>query len=66
MPETIVTTSWDAGHDLDMRLAERLSAYALKGTFYVALNHPGPKNTSDEKIRGPHAMGMEIGSRIGC
>jgi peptidoglycan-N-acetylglucosamine deacetylase len=32
----IITTSWDDGHRLDNRLAEMLSCYGLKGTFYVA------------------------------
>jgi len=33
---TIVTTSWDDGHPLDLRLAGMLSRYGVKGTFYVA------------------------------
>lgn len=32
----IVTTSWDDGHVLDMRLADLLDRYGLGGTFYVA------------------------------
>src|SRR5215472_9701551 len=62
MPSTIVTTSWDDGHHIDLRLAERLSACGLKGTFYVALNHPGQKDIDDDEIRALQAMGMEIGS----
>lgn len=31
----IVTTSWDDGHPADLRLAELLDRYGLKGTFYV-------------------------------
>ena len=62
MPITIVTTSWDDGHHTDLRLAERLAAYALKGTFYVALNHPGDKDIGDDEIRALQRMGMEIGS----
>jgi len=62
MPSTIVTTSWDDGHHIDLRLAERLAASALKGTFYVALNHPGQKDIDDDEIRALRAMGMEIGS----
>jgi peptidoglycan/xylan/chitin deacetylase (PgdA/CDA1 family) len=62
MPITIVTTSWDDGHLTDLRLAERLVAYALKGTFYVALNHPGDKDIGDGEIRALQRMGMEIGS----
>ena len=33
---TIVTTSWDDGHPLDLRLAELLSDYGVRGTFYFA------------------------------
>jgi hypothetical protein len=62
MLSTIVTTSWDDGHHIDLRLADRLAAHALKGTFYVALNHPGRKDIDDDEIRALHAMGMEIGS----
>ena len=62
MPPTIVTTSWDDGHRTDLRLADRLAAHALKGTFYVALNHPGDKDIGDDEIRALQRMGMEIGS----
>ncbi len=31
-----VTTSWDDGHILDLRLAELLRKYGLAGTFYIA------------------------------
>ncbi len=32
-----ITTSWDDGHPLDMRVAELLARYGLAGTFYVPL-----------------------------
>jgi len=32
----IVTTSWDDGHILDLRIAELLDRYGLTGTFYIA------------------------------
>jgi peptidoglycan/xylan/chitin deacetylase (PgdA/CDA1 family) len=35
-PKIIVTTSWDDGHILDLKLAELLARYNLPGTFYVA------------------------------
>jgi hypothetical protein len=35
----IVTTSWDDGHPLDLGIAELLSKYGLKGTFYVPANN---------------------------
>jgi D-inositol-3-phosphate glycosyltransferase len=34
--EVCVTTSWDDGHVLDMRLAELLTRYGITGTFYVS------------------------------
>lgn len=34
-PQTVVTTSWDDGHPLDLKLADLLSEYQVKGTFYV-------------------------------
>jgi peptidoglycan/xylan/chitin deacetylase (PgdA/CDA1 family) len=32
----IVTTSWDDGHKLDLKLAKLLEKYNIKGTFYVS------------------------------
>lgn len=51
--KVIVTTSWDDGHKLDLKLAELLNKYGIKGTFYIS-----PKNRefksedllSDEEI----------------
>ena len=34
-----VTTSWDDGHPLDLRLAEMLSKYAIPATFYIPLKN---------------------------
>lgn len=31
----LVTTSWDDGHKLDIRLAALLKKYGIKGTFYI-------------------------------
>ena len=35
-PHLSVTTSWDDGHLLDLRIAELLDRYRLQGTFYIA------------------------------
>ena len=35
-PLVAVTTSWDDGHALDLRLAELLDRHQVSGTFYVA------------------------------
>jgi len=32
-----ITTSWDDGHPLDLKLAELLVRYKLKGTFYIPI-----------------------------
>lgn len=34
-----VSTSWDDGHILDLRVADILNRYGLKGTFYVARDY---------------------------
>ena len=34
-PESYITTSWDDGHPLDLRVAELLAKHGLQGTFYV-------------------------------
>lgn len=44
MKKIIVTTSWDDGHKLDIKLAKLLKKYNIKGTFYVA-----PKNREFRK-----------------
>jgi len=37
-----ITTSWDDGHPLDMRVAEALTKHRLQGTFYVPLRNSRP------------------------
>jgi len=37
--QVIVTTSWDDGHKLDLRLAKLLKKYNIKGTFYISPNN---------------------------
>jgi len=36
MKKTVVTTSWDDGHILDLPLADLLAKYNLAATFYIA------------------------------
>ena len=36
MKKTIVTTSWDDGHTLDLKLAGLLKQYGIAGTLYVS------------------------------
>lgn len=58
--EAIVTTSWDDGHPLDLRIAEMLKKYGLKGTFYIPVRndeHP----VMDKKELLDLASEFEIG-----
>lgn len=61
-PRRIVTASFDDGHPLDLKVAERLAARHMKATFYVAWNHPGSPEISTADMRALRALGMEIGS----
>lgn len=58
----IVTTSWDDGHPLDLRLAEKLCRYGMKGTFYVPIRNAKRVVMSPEEIRTLRGMGIEIGA----
>ena len=60
-PDAFITTSWDDGHLLDLRMAELLVRYGFKGTFYVPTNcSEWPLITT--AIRELLGMGMEVGS----
>ena len=39
MSKLIVTTSWDDGSKLDLKLAGLLDKYGIKGTFYIPKNY---------------------------
>jgi peptidoglycan-N-acetylglucosamine deacetylase len=43
-----ITTSWDDGHPLDLRLAELLHKYDLPATFYIPLHHNLPLLTPSQ------------------
>jgi peptidoglycan/xylan/chitin deacetylase (PgdA/CDA1 family) len=58
----VVTTSWDDGHPLDVRLAGRLAELGMRGTFYVPLEYDDHPRMSCAEMRELHSMGMEIGS----
>ncbi len=51
MKKLIVTTSWDDGHELDMRVADILDAYGLRGTFYIAKDSCGSGSISNAHIK---------------
>jgi peptidoglycan/xylan/chitin deacetylase (PgdA/CDA1 family) len=56
----LLTTSWDDGHPLDLRVAELLMKYSLPGTFYVPLRNSRP-TMSPGQIR-ELAASFEIGA----
>lgn len=59
----LFTTSWDDGHPLDLRLAEILSRYRCKSTFYIpSTNVEGYPTLSAREIIELRRMGFEIGS----
>jgi peptidoglycan/xylan/chitin deacetylase (PgdA/CDA1 family) len=43
-----ITTSWDDGHPLDLRLAELLHKYGLPATFYIPLDNDLPVLTPSQ------------------
>ena len=55
-PAVTITTSWDDGHPLDLRLADLLSKYNVPATFYVPLD--------SERGVLSNAQVRELGSRF--
>ncbi|TRZ81146.1 hypothetical protein D4R86_03150 [bacterium] len=39
MKKAIITTSWDDGHPLDLKLAQLLKKYDVPATFYISINN---------------------------
>jgi peptidoglycan/xylan/chitin deacetylase (PgdA/CDA1 family) len=62
MREILVTTSWDDGHPLDLRVAELLARYGMTGTFFVPICDPYRPRLSDVQLRELSSSGFEIGS----
>jgi hypothetical protein len=52
------TTSWDDGHPLDLRIAELLARYGLRGTFYV------PRRNSEGRSVLSKAELRELGAQF--
>lgn len=55
-----ITTSWDDGHPLDLRVAELLAKHGLRGTFYVPLENSRP--TLDPRNIRELSRAFEIGA----
>lgn len=62
-PLSVLTTSWDDGHPLDMKLAEMLARHGVTGAFYVpARNRRDRPVMTPSDLRQLAAAGFEIGS----
>jgi hypothetical protein len=61
LPDFKVTTSWDDGHILDLRLAELLNQYGVKGTFYIPKTGEH-RSLSDSEVKSLSEAGFEIGA----
>jgi peptidoglycan/xylan/chitin deacetylase (PgdA/CDA1 family) len=59
---SVMTTSWDDGHPLDIRIADLLASYGLTGTFYVPKQASSPV-MSAVQIRDLSSR-FEIGSHL--
>ena len=64
MKHAIVTTSWDDGHKLDLKLSDILKHYDIKGTFYISpetREFPAAERLTAKEIRHL-AQNFEIGA----
>jgi hypothetical protein len=62
-PVRIVTTSWDDGAQSDLKIAERLKARKICGTFYVPISSYGSRPAmSHSELRALTSEGFEIGA----
>lgn len=58
---TLVTTSWDDGHPLDLRVAELLAKYGFRGTFYVPRRNREGRSVLSRRELALLGSGFEIG-----
>jgi peptidoglycan-N-acetylglucosamine deacetylase len=59
---SIVTTSWDDGDQLDLRLAELLKSKEVSGTFYIPIQPFREHTLTPGQLRSLAAEGFEIGA----
>lgn len=58
-----LTTSWDDGDPLDLRLAEKLATLGVRGTFYLCRDYGGRPRLTDAQILELSTLpGVEIGA----
>jgi peptidoglycan/xylan/chitin deacetylase (PgdA/CDA1 family) len=51
MDKAVVTTSWDDGHPLDLKLAELLQKYDVPATFYIPIDNIERECMNPQQIR---------------
>lgn len=51
MKKTIITTSWDDGHPLDLKLAELLRKYDIPATFYIPIDNVERECMNPDEIK---------------
>jgi peptidoglycan/xylan/chitin deacetylase (PgdA/CDA1 family) len=56
----LITTSWDDGHPLDLKLCSLLKDYGISATMYIPIRNPENKVVSSEEIKAI-AKDFEIG-----
>jgi peptidoglycan/xylan/chitin deacetylase (PgdA/CDA1 family) len=62
MRMSIVTTSWDDGDQLDLKLAELLRSKGIRGTLYVPIQPFRRQALSHPELRELSSQGFEIGA----
>lgn len=63
MKQIIVTTSWDDGHKLDLKLSSLLAKYGVAGTFYISpKNRQFPHHLLSDKQIIDLSQNFEIGA----
>lgn len=63
VPDSCLTTSWDDGHPLDLKLAEMLARHAIAATFYVPVANAEARPVLETShLRQIADSGFEIGS----
>jgi hypothetical protein len=60
MKKTIITTSWDDGHPLDLKLAELLRKYDIPATFYIPIDNVERECMNPDEIK-VIAQGFDVG-----
>jgi peptidoglycan-N-acetylglucosamine deacetylase len=59
-PAVYITTSWDDGHPLDLRVAELLTKHRISGTFYI------PRIAENETMSAVHIRQLSLAFEIGA